>query len=124
MEVCHTSKNRKTPSAAGRGRGSSPLYQQLAVGLYYLGNVGGGGLERSRVSLNMSKGKYRGNRVYGSNHAYGSNYTCPNSMSLWKQSCLREQLCLPTQHELVEAIVLRECLLIWSKLVGAASKYL
>ena len=33
-----------------------PIYQQLAVGLYVLGSAGGGGLERTRVSLNISKG--------------------------------------------------------------------
>ncbi|RPB25736.1 hypothetical protein L211DRAFT_835812 [Terfezia boudieri ATCC MYA-4762] len=29
-----------------------PIYQQLAVALYTLGSVGGGGLERSRIALN------------------------------------------------------------------------
>ncbi|KAF8416514.1 hypothetical protein EV426DRAFT_626490 [Tirmania nivea] len=33
-----------------------PIYQQVAVTLYVLGSVGGGGLERSRIALNISKG--------------------------------------------------------------------
>jgi len=33
-----------------------PIYQQLAVALYILGSTGGGGLERSRIALNISKG--------------------------------------------------------------------
>ncbi|KAF8421681.1 hypothetical protein EV426DRAFT_195837 [Tirmania nivea] len=33
-----------------------PIYQQLAVALYVLRSAGGGGLERSRIALNISKG--------------------------------------------------------------------
>ena len=32
------------------------IYQQLAVALYVLGSSGGGGLEQSRIALNISKG--------------------------------------------------------------------
>jgi len=35
---------------------SRPIYQQLAVGLYVLGSTGGGGVQRSRIALNIGQG--------------------------------------------------------------------
>ncbi|KAF8421652.1 hypothetical protein EV426DRAFT_507333, partial [Tirmania nivea] len=44
------------PAEPGAKTPPRPIYQQVAVALYVIGSVGGGGKERSRIALNISKG--------------------------------------------------------------------